>query len=344
VGKIVDVAKAIYKWIMGTAVPAITGFAGAVKDAVSTAIDWFGQVFGAVTTALAPIASWINDNFISTFNAVAEFVAAWAARVGEMFSNMAKLVEMGFMTVLSSFIGSTLQMIVKSFQALMNFLRPLWSLFWASLKAVVSIVFGGIRAIIEQVLGIIRGIFQVFTGLLRGDWSKVWEGLKTIVSSAWEPIRKFLSGALDTLVGYFKGLPGRLKDLGKGLFDFIKEAFKSAINWVIRGWNNLDFDLNIPSNPVTDFFGIGGKGFTIGTPDIPELARGGIISRPTLALVGERGPEAVIPLNPGRGVGGRSEFHITVYAQDGRDFGRQFLDYVKSNGGREVKQALGISA
>jgi len=41
--------------------------------------------------------------------------------------------------------------------------------------------------------------------------------------------------------------------------------------------------------------GIGGKGFSV--PKIPLLAEGGIVTDPTLAMIGERGPEAEIPLN-----------------------------------------------
>ena len=47
-------------------------------------------------------------------------------------------------------------------------------------------------------------------------------------------------------------------------------------------------------------------GFSVGMPNIPEiptLAKGGIVNRPTLAMLGESGPEAVVPLGRGRGAG-----------------------------------------
>jgi len=56
---------------------------------------------------------------------------------------------------------------------------------------------------------------------------------------------------------------------------------------------------------------MGGKGWDV--PDIPMLAKGGIVTRPTLALIGEAGPEAVVPLN-GR-YGGTTviyQYEITV--------------------------------
>lgn len=43
---------------------------------------------------------------------------------------------------------------------------------------------------------------------------------------------------------------------------------------------------------------------------VPVLAEGGIVDRPTLALIGERGPEAVIPLN--RGGGNRMSQYINI--------------------------------
>lgn len=51
--------------------------------------------------------------------------------------------------------------------------------------------------------------------------------------------------------------------------------------------------------------------------DIPAMATGGIVSKPTVALIGEAGPEAVVPLGRGgRGIG--NSYNITVNAQGQR--------------------------
>ena len=52
--------------------------------------------------------------------------------------------------------------------------------------------------------------------------------------------------------------------------------------------------------------------FDIGGINIPGFADGGIVTRPTLAMVGEKGPEAIIPL--GKGIGGAG---ITVNVTGG---------------------------
>jgi hypothetical protein len=50
--------------------------------------------------------------------------------------------------------------------------------------------------------------------------------------------------------------------------------------------------------------GVGAIGGFLGGINIPGLAEGGIVRSPTLAMIGERGPEAVVPLNRASGVGG----------------------------------------
>ena len=67
--------------------------------------------------------------------------------------------------------------------------------------------------------------------------------------------------------------------------------------------------------------GAGIDGFG-GAMSIPKLAAGGIVTSPTLALIGERGPEAVVPLsqyNGGQGGGGPT---INIYVSGNTMLGR----------------------
>jgi hypothetical protein len=83
---------------------------------------------------------------------------------------------------------------------------------------------------------------------------------------------------------------------------------KTIFNGIARVWNNTFGKLSFS---VPDWVpGIGGKGFDV--PNIPMLAEGGIVNSPTLALIGESGPEAVIPLSKMGQMGGG--MNITVNA------------------------------
>lgn len=78
----------------------------------------------------------------------------------------------------------------------------------------------------------------------------------------------------------------------------------------------------------------------------PRGATGGIVNRPTMALIGEAGPEAVVPLNktpgngplPAGGLGGGTTIHLTVNSLDARNAGKQIKqaldEYYRSGGPR----------
>ncbi|NBW14532.1 MAG: hypothetical protein EBR82_41690 [Caulobacteraceae bacterium] len=98
---------------------------------------------------------------------------------------------------------------------------------------------------------------------------------------------------VNKMFNFVKDAIGASVDLIKGYLDFVLGFYKSIFNGIAKAWNNtigrLSFE--VPSWVP----GIGGKGFSV--PNIPMLAEGGIVTGPTLAMIGEAGPEAVIPLN-----------------------------------------------
>lgn len=116
--------------------------------------------------------------------------------------------------------------------------------------------------------------------------------IKTVATAVWS----WVTDKFGKLVDFVTGLPGRIATASKGMFDGIKNAFKSALNWVIDKWNGLEFKV-----PGISAFGKTIGGFTLGVPDIPRLAAGGIVPKTPggrLVIAGEgRENEAIIPLS-----------------------------------------------
>jgi hypothetical protein len=82
-------------------------------------------------------------------------------------------------------------------------------------------------------------------------------------------------------------------DLIKGYLNGVLGFYKAVFNGIASLWNSTIGKLSFK---IPDWVpGLGGKGFSV--PKIPTLAEGGIVTGPTLAMIGEAGPEAVIPLN-----------------------------------------------
>ena len=102
------------------------------------------------------------------------------------------------------------------------------------------------------------------------------------------------------LINIVKGVGTVIKDIFVGIVSFIKgyiNAILSVVNFVIGVIDKIHF--KIPSWIPK----LGGKEFGIHIDKIPMLANGGIVNKPTLAMIGEAGPEMVVPLNKSNGFG-----------------------------------------
>jgi TP901 family phage tail tape measure protein len=126
----------------------------------------------------------------------------------------------------------------------------------------------------------------------------VWAAIKDAFSNAFDAMKDKMRGVANAIIGYYNG---------------IISAVESAINALGRAING------IPSIKIPDWVPIfGGRSYsipnvpTVNFPRIPMLADGGIVRSATLAMIGEAGPEAVIPLDRmGSGMGG-GDIYITV--------------------------------
>ena len=116
----------------------------------------------------------------------------------------------------------------------------------------------------------------------------------------------------DEIVGFFKStwdkVWDKIEEPVKTAFDLIKGYINIWIDGIniIIGLLNSALSIKVPSWIP----GIGGKGMSMQIPEIPRLAKGGIVSSPTIAMLGEAGKEAVIPLSgTNSGLGG---INITI--------------------------------
>lgn len=129
-----------------------------------------------------------------------------------------------------------------------------------------------------------------------------FKGVQAVISTVVDWIVKNVPAAFNAIVDFVKGLPETLMNLGKSIFNALTWPYREAFHWIAVAWNatvgKLHFEIPawIP--------GIGGRSFSMPSlpENIPGLAEGGIVTSPTLALIGEAGPEAVVPLDRMNGV------------------------------------------
>jgi phage-related protein len=133
------------------------------------------------------------------------------------------------------------------------------------------------------------------------EWFR--DGIKTIV---------------NTVIGFFAGMVN---------------AAIGAVNAIISAYNSIPLLPNIPEAPRLSIPQLGGSTSPQpGRNSIPRMADGGIVTSPTLALIGEAGPEAVVPLSRMGQMSGPTNITVNVQGADPQQVVNALERYVRQNG------------
>ena len=184
---------------------------------------------------------------------------------------------------------------------------------------------------IGLVISLIAGLVSAFVILwnksdaFREFWINLWEKVKDITKKAWSALTDGAKKAWNGIKSVFSKVGSffsetfskawqKVKDIfstgGKifnGIKDGIASAFKTIVNGLITGINKV---VSVPFNAINKMLNkirsidiLGAKPFQglwgenpVGVPQIPKLAKGGVVDKATLAMIGEAGKEAVVPL------------------------------------------------
>jgi hypothetical protein len=162
---------------------------------------------------------------------------------------------------------------------------------------------------LNPISAIAIGVVALVAGLVLAY--KRFETFRMVVDTVFEGIKL----GFGLVVTYLKTVAG---------------IYKEIFNGIAKGWNNTigKLSFTIPNIP-----GLPGRGTKIEVPNIPMLADGGIVTGPTLAMIGEAGPEAVVPLDRYRdGMGGGSNVTINVQGGDPQAVVDALRRYMYQNG------------
>lgn len=153
-------------------------------------------------------------------------------------------------------------------------------------RDIVNGVFHAVTTAVQKTFNWVKSNWPLLLAILTGPF-----GLAALaIAKNWDKIKAGGRSVLD----FVKGMPGKIGGFFGGVFTGLAHGLESAINAV------LHLPLKIP-RINTHIPGVGTVG---GQTLIPALAKGGIVTRPTVALIGEAGPEAVVPLPRLSGMGG----------------------------------------
>lgn len=230
--------------------------------------DFISTVFMGVIKILSSILGFLWRNIFKPFGEFLKNVFIWVLeRVGDAWSWMWENV----LKPVGKWISDTFIPIWEAFGKAVTklwdeILKP-WVLYLSGIfVGVFDTVYKAIDKAITGMKDLFNKVVDWITDTFSADWSKAWENISKLIG-----------------------------DIFWGMVDIVKAPFNiliELINTLFKNLNKLP-KIKIPGIPgVTKDTEVG-----FNLPMIPKLARGGIISQPTLAMMGERGKkEAVVPL------------------------------------------------
>lgn len=263
-----------------------------VADQIMSAIidgivSWWESDGEAILNSVIALINNIKDDILYFFDVVLRPIFEWlASELKSLWDN--------HLSPLWQKILSFIQPLCELIQTLYKqFLSPILKFICdnlvAGIKNSLDIIWGIVKPIISGIIDqignlidFLKGLIKFITGVFSGDWKKAWEGIKDMFSAVWEGIKTVCKTAVNAIIGIINGM---------------LNVLTAPINFIIRTLNSISVKI-----PDWGIFGdLRGKTFgfnfsEIRAPQIPYLAKGGIVDRATPAIIGENGKEAVVPL------------------------------------------------
>jgi len=304
------------EWIITVGLPALGEKLQALGQAL---IEWIGPRIGPALQALGDFigkaANWLIDSglpmLVDKLIVLGQALVDWIApRIAPALGELGKLLAKILTWIITEAFPKIGAQAVKLAGALLSWIAEL-------LPGAVE----GLGRFVAQLVPKFPGLFL-----------KMFQEMDRLGRQLGEHLINAIGNALS-------GLGSLANDVGRQFANAMRRFINNQI--IDRVNSALEFTIGLPF----------GASFTVNPPDIghlPMLAKGGVVTAPTLAVIGEAGPEAVVPLSKYRmdAGGNGSTINLTVNAgmgadgtRIGQEIVRELLKYQRQNGALPLKVA-----
>lgn len=253
----------------------IAGIGGGIKGLFSIiTANPIGAIVAAIGLVIAALIHLWNTNegfrnwVINFYNGVIKPIFE---RIGKIISDLWNNHLKPLWEKLKPGITSIWETIKTVWDAIANLIGGIIVFLSPIISAILELVAGSIETwaeIVGAIADILGGIIDFIAGVFTGDWERAWNGLKDIFAGVWDGIKAITRQGVNIIV--------------------------DIVNGVIKGLNKI----HLPNWGILG--SLAGKGINI--PLIPRLEKGGVLTSPTIAMMGEyagayQNPEIVTPQN-----------------------------------------------
>ena len=231
-----------------------------IKSVWAKAGEWFKGIVDAIKKAFDGIGEWFKNLFAKAWEGIK---SAWSG-VTNWFSGIWNGIKNVFNVVVNWF-KSIFTNAWNGIKSAWSGVKLWFSDLWNGIKSVYSVVSDWFSSIFTTAYNGIRNAFSGITGFFSGIWNDIKNIFSNVGTAIASGIRGAVSGAVNAVLSTAAN---------------IINGFISSINFAIRIINRIP-GVNIRR---------------IRELHIPAMAQGGVVDSATLAMIGENGKEAVVPL------------------------------------------------
>lgn len=255
-----DAAKAALSWVKSNWPAIATIISGPFAPLVALATDAWGIRSGLVK-AFTTIKQWVSSNWPIIATIISGPFAPLVALATDAFGIRSALTNA--LRALMSTAGGWATRISSAIKT--GFMTVAWD--------IPSTLFNRIiQPMIDKVVAVVDKAKALSAAIPRGFVSLTWGLVDLYKTRIIDPLVNLTDNALGKGKAIAAAIGRGIREGAGEVWDKVTDAFKGFLNRIIRVVNKVPF------------------------VDIPLLAQGGVIAGPTLAVVGEDGPEVVIPL------------------------------------------------
>lgn len=307
-----------------------------INDVVSRAgpavLAAVSLIIGAINLVLPVVVGLINA-FANAYNTVSPYITSMASlfqQIPVAVSTAITAISTAFSSFVSWLESSVWQPIRNAAVTVINFIVGSWVAFGSFVMAAVQPLVDWFQSSVWQPISeFATAAWNTITALWGQfvDWfSQVMSPVTDVASECWNAICDFSSEAWDTISGIWSVVAGWFDSTVvqpvRSSFDngtsFISQCFQTAYNTIVGIFGGLAswFESNVVAPIKSAFAKITSIGASItglsvssegdgGRPSatggvfggrVPALANGGQVKNGTHAIIGEAGPETVLPL------------------------------------------------
>lgn len=245
--------------------------------------EFFSGLWMKLQEIFEPIGQWFGEKFQQAWDAIVNIFSG----IGEWFSGV--------------FQGA--------WDAIVNIFTPIGSWFgqrWADVTSALANIGAWFTDMFQKAWTGLTNIFSKLGSWFGERWNDVTSALSSVsnwfgemFTNAYNAVKDAFSSIGDFFSGVWETVKGIFVNAGQMVGEAVGGAFKSAVNAVLGTIENVVNGFIGMINGVLDVVrnlpGLGWVG-SVSTVSLPRLARGGIVDSPTIAMIGEAGKEAVVPL------------------------------------------------